>query len=91
MHGRYTSTELEERHGIVWEVASPVTVELGEGVGKSYSRKLIGHGIRRSTKEVEVCRIMTYPLALLTGPEAGICKGYRLEQRRVQSGGHCEG
>lgn len=46
MHGRYTGTELEERHGIVWEVASPVTVELGEGVGKLYSRKLIGHGIR---------------------------------------------
>lgn len=42
MNGRHTGAELEERRGLVWEVALPVTVELGEDMGKSHSSKLIG-------------------------------------------------
>lgn len=55
VNGRYTGKEQEERHGIAGEVA-----ELGKDMGKSHSSKLIGHGIRRASGELEVCRIMTY-------------------------------
>lgn len=38
VNGRYTGAELEERHGIVWDIALPVTVELGEGMGNLTDR-----------------------------------------------------
>lgn len=34
----------------------------GTDMGKSHSSKLIGHGIRRVSGELEVCGIMTYTL-----------------------------
>lgn len=62
VNGRHTGAELEERRGLVWEVALPVTVELGEDMGKSHSSKLIGRVTRRTREELDICRIMTYTL-----------------------------